>query len=86
MNNINKVLEQFHKGDLESAASLAENLLNENSDTQERINLLNVLGSIHAINKKFEKARENFQAALDIDDGNIDTNYNLAKVLTNMNN
>ena len=86
MNDINRVLEQFHNGNLEEASLLAENLLRQKLSNQEHVGLLNVLGSIHAINKKFEKARENFQAALDIDDGNIDTNYNLAKVLTNMNN
>ena len=82
----NKQTLNWFNGNLEEASLLAENLLRQKLSNQEHVGLLNVLGSIHAINKKFEKARENFQAALDIDDGNIDTNYNLAKVLTNMNN
>ena len=86
MNGINKVLEQFHKGNLEDAASLAENLLHKNPSNQERIGLLSILGSIHAIQKEFDKAKEKFQIILDIDDTNIDAHYNLAKVLTSMDN
>ena len=86
MTNINKVLEQFHKGNLEDASVLAERLLNQHPNSHERINLLNILGSIYALQNKFDKAKERFQIILDIDDTNIDAYYNLAKVLTSMDN
>ena len=86
MTNINKVLEQFHKGNLEDAAALAERLLNQHPNSHERINLLNILGSIYALQNEFDKAKERFQIILDMDDTNIDAHYNLAKVLTSMDN